>query len=233
MHKRSVRTQGLLHQIVKQRELFERQPSATTRAAHRWEADEGERWAAEHGFARIVGLDEAGRGPLAGPVVAAAVELDAARPIVGLTDSKLLTEIERERLAALIRRNAHAVGVGVVDSTAIDEMNILRASLEAMRRALIDSGVPADVLLVDGTHKVPIATPQRTLVKGELRSQSIAAASIVAKVTRDAMMRDLDREFPAYGFATHKGYPTAAHRAALRAFGPSPVHRRTFRGVIV
>ncbi|MBI3072295.1 MAG: ribonuclease HII [Deltaproteobacteria bacterium] len=218
---------------MKQRNLFDPLPSRRASVEKEWSPHEGEDWAYANSFTRIVGLDEAGRGPLAGPVVAAAVALDATRPIAGLTDSKLLSESQRDRLAALIRAQARAVGVGIVDAGAIDAMNILRASLEAMRRALVESGANADVLLVDGTHTVPVAIAQRTLVKGELRSQSIAAASIIAKVTRDALMRDLDRQYPAYGFAIHKGYPTVAHRALIRALGPSPVHRLTFRGVIV
>lgn len=194
--------------------------------------DEAERWAADHGFVCVVGVDEVGRGPLAGPVVAAAVALDSSRPIAGLTDSKLLSEARRNHLDGAIRAHARAIGIGVVSVEEIDTLNILRASLEAMRLALAESRAPADCLLVDGCHGVPgISIAQKTFVKGELRSQSIAAASIVAKVFRDRLMVELDAVYPGYGFRIHKGYPTLAHRDALCRLGPSPIHRRSFRGV--
>lgn len=183
------------------------------------------------GFTAIAGVDEAGRGPLAGPVVAAAVILQPGQLIAGVNDSKKLTGLQRERCFARIMAEARAVGVGCCDHDEIDRMNILRASLEAMRRAVAALPAAADFLLVDGTFPVPLDLPQRPVVKGDSLSISIAAASIIAKVTRDRLMTEYDSLYPGYGFAGHKGYPSAAHRAAIAACGPCPVHRRSFRGV--
>lgn len=184
------------------------------------------------GYTRICGLDEAGRGPLAGPVVAAAVVFaDDHTPIAGIDDSKKLKEADRERLYPLIVEQAAAWAVAEVSAAEIDEMNILRASLDAMRRAA-EQLVPApDFLLIDGNQPVPCATKQESLVKGDSRCYTIAAASILAKVHRDRLLVALDAQYPAYGFAGHKGYPTRAHREAIAAHGPCPEHRRTFRGV--
>jgi ribonuclease HII len=183
------------------------------------------------GFRAVAGIDEAGRGPLAGPVVAAAVILPERFTLPGLTDSKQLSAAARERLYPLIRTQALAVGVGVSRPEEIDAVNILQATLRSMARAVARLPVAADFLLIDGTVALPLDLPQLTLVKGDCRSLSIAAASVVAKVVRDRIMTALDRLHPGYGLAGHKGYGTVAHRAALARLGPSPCHRRTFGGV--
>jgi ribonuclease HII len=190
-----------------------------------------ERQAQARGFRAVAGIDEAGRGPLAGPVVAAAVILPETFDLPGLTDSKQLSEKARERLYPLIRSQALAVGIGVARAEEIDEVNILQATLRSMQRAVARLNVPADFLLIDGNVPVPLALPQQTLVKGDSRSLSIAAASVVAKVVRDRIMCALDRLHPGYGFAGHKGYGSAAHLAAIVRLGPSPCHRRSFGGV--
>jgi len=186
------------------------------------------RWSA--GARYVAGVDEAGRGCLAGPVVAAAVVLPPDAALPGLDDSKKLTPEARAALLPLIRRQALAVGVGACSPAEVDRLNVLWAAMEAMRRAVLDLAVAPDVLLVDGNRTIPEAPwPQVALVRGDARSLSVAAASVVAKVTRDRMMEALHAEFPEYGWAGHKGYPTAAHYAALAAHGPSPHHRRSFR----
>lgn len=190
-----------------------------------------ENHARRRGYAAIAGVDEAGRGPLAGPVVAAAVILPSDFDLPGLTDSKQLSERQREALFPAIRTQAQAVGIGLCDAGTIDRINILQGTLLAMQRAVARLGTPADYLLVDGISKIPLATPQRTLKQGDSRSLSIAAASVIAKVVRDRIMRVYAGRYPEYGFAEHKGYGTAAHLAAIARFGPSPLHRRTFRGV--
>lgn len=178
----------------------------------------------------VVGLDEAGRGCLAGPVVAAAVVLPPEADLPGLDDSKKLSPDAREALVPAIYREALAVGVGQCSPAEIDDLNVLWASMEAMRRAAAALPLAPDVFLVDGNRAIPNAPcPQETVVKGDARSLSIAAASVIAKVTRDRLMVELDAAFPVYGWAGHKGYPTAAHYAALDAHGPSPHHRRSFR----
>jgi ribonuclease HII len=190
-----------------------------------------ERQARTRGYRAVAGVDEAGRGPLAGPVVAAAVILPETFDLPGLTDSKQLSEKNRERLYPLIRAQALAVGIGVARVEEIDRINILQATLRSMQRAIGRLAVPADFLLVDGNMPVPLSLPQQALVKGDSRSLSIAAASVVAKVVRDRIMCSLDRLHPGYGLAGHKGYGSAAHRAAIACLGPSPCHRRTFGGV--
>lgn len=182
------------------------------------------------GYAAIAGIDEAGRGPLAGPVVAAAVILPRRFALEGLTDSKKLSAKKREQLFPEIRRQARAYGIGLASVREIEQRNILQATLLAMQRALkkIES---ADYLLIDGISPLPVDLPQRLLKKGDSRSLSIAAASVLAKVARDRIMQALDRRFPAYGFAAHKGYGTAAHRAAIAQQGPVAPHRKTFAGV--
>jgi ribonuclease HII len=187
--------------------------------------------ARRRGFRAVAGIDEAGRGPLAGPVVAAAVILPASFNLPGLTDSKQLTAKARERLYPLIRAQALAVGVGVSRAEEIDRINILQATLRSMQRAVGRLPIPPDFLLIDGNVPVPLALPQQTLVKGDSRSLSIAAASVIAKVVRDRIMCALDRLHPGYGFAGHKGYGSAAHRAAIARLGPSSCHRRSFGGV--
>ena len=183
------------------------------------------------GYRTVAGTDEAGRGPLAGPVVAAAVVLHPGQIIDGVTDSKKLTERQREQLFERIMAEARGVAVGICDHVEIDRLNILRASLEAMRRAVTSLPVAADFILVDGTFTIPLNLPQQAIIKGDSLSLSIAAASIIAKVTRDRLMTELDRLHPGYGFAGHKGYGCASHMEAIRRLGPSPVHRLTFGGV--
>ena len=186
------------------------------------------------GFAReygvVCGTDEAGRGPLAGPVVAAAVVLPAGMTIPGLDDSKKLTEKKREALYDVILREAAAYGIAESSPEEIDRINILAASLLAMRRAVeqVRRTIEPDIVLVDGNRPTEFGIPCRTVVKGDGISQSIAAASVLAKVTRDRLMTELDLRYPAYGFAGHKGYPTKEHKLAVYEFGPSPVHRRSF-----
>jgi len=190
-----------------------------------------EQAARRNGFQCIAGVDEAGRGPLAGPVVAAAVVLPDDFELAGLTDSKQVAPGTRLRLFSEIRSRALTVGVGIVPAAEIDRINILQATLRAMALAVTRLAASPDFLLVDGINSVPLAIPQSTLKKGDARSLSIAAASIVAKVVRDRMMIGYDRRFPDYGFAGHKGYGSAAHLAAIARVGPCPLHRRTFRGV--
>ena len=180
----------------------------------------------------IAGVDEAGRGPLAGPVIAAAVILNPARPIAGLADSKTLSETRREQLAAAIRTHALAWARGRADVAEIDRINILQASLLAMRRAVENLRLTPSQVLVDG-NQCPsgLACPCQAIIKGDATVPAISAASILAKVARDAELRELHDRYPAYGFARHKGYPTLAHREALRRFGPCPEHRRSFAPV--
>lgn len=190
---------------------------------------ERELWAT--GLTRLAGVDEVGVGPLAGPVVAAAVILPPGTSIDGVNDSKLLTHEERVELAARIRAVAVASAVGVCSHEAIEAMNIYRASLEAMRRAVAQLAPAAEHLLVDA-RTVPGFGPRQTpLIKGDTRSQSIAAASIVAKVARDQMMDELAALYPGYGFESHRGYSTPEHFAAIERLGPCPIHRRSFAPV--
>jgi ribonuclease HII len=193
--------------------------------------------AGRHGARAVAGVDEAGRGPLAGPVVAAAVILAPERPVPGVADSKVLSPARRERLYDAIRSAARAVGVGIVAPDEIDRVNILQATIRAMTAAVNNlrapdgDGVAADYLLIDALTLPDVPLPQDGIVRGDGRSVSIAAASIIAKVTRDRLMVDMDRRYPGYGFAVHKGYPTRDHRSALVRLGPCPEHRRSFRGV--
>ena len=183
------------------------------------------------GARTIAGVDEVGMGPLAGPVVAAAVVLAEDARLEGLDDSKRLTRAARIRLAAEIRRQSVRVSISEVWPGEIDALNIYRAGLEAMRRAVVGLGAVPDHVLVDARTIPGIAMPQTALVGGDGRDASIAAASVVAKVHRDAIMQRLDEDFPGYGFARHKGYPTADHLAELRRRGPTPIHRRSFAPV--
>ena len=183
------------------------------------------------GFRRIAGLDEAGRGPLAGPVVAAAVILPHDVVFPGLRDSKKLTVLQRERFEEAIRRRALAVGIGVVGPEVIDRINILQATIQAMVHALEELTPAPDYLLIDAVTLPDLQIPQKALIRGDDRSQSIAAASVIAKVTRDRMMLECDRLFPQYHFRSHKGYGTAEHLEALERFGPCPIHRKSFRRV--
>ena len=176
----------------------------------------------------ICGIDEAGRGPLAGPVVAGAVILPKDEKILYVNDSKKLSEKKREMLYDEIMSRALAVGVGVVGPERIDEINILQATYEAMRMAVAQLTVPPDILLNDAVTIPDLPIRQVPIVKGDAKSVSIAAASIIAKVTRDRLMREYDQIFPEYDFASNKGYGTRSHIEALKALGPAPVHRRTF-----
>ncbi len=178
----------------------------------------------------VVGVDEAGRGPLAGPVVAAAVILSRSNFPPGIDDSKRLDEAMREGLYARIRAAA-AVGVGIADVEEIDRLNIFQATMLAMARAVDALDAEPAMVLVDGNHLPRWHHPARAVVKGDALCRSIAAASIIAKVTRDRMMRDYDATFPGYGWGRNKGYGTAAHRAALVRLGPTPLHRRSFAPV--
>ncbi len=184
-----------------------------------------------NGFLRIAGVDEAGRGPLAGPVVAAAVILPAGFKVGEINDSKKLSPKKRDRLFDYIQAEAFAIGVGIIHADEIDAINILQASLKAMRVAVESLPDAPDFLLVDGNFEIPISLSQEAIVKGDSRSVSIASASIVAKVTRDRLMGEYDTRYPGYGFSGHKGYPTKAHKAAIALHGPTPIHRTTFRGV--
>jgi ribonuclease HII len=182
------------------------------------------------GFIHIAGVDEAGRGPLAGPVVAAAVILprEAGEFLKGVDDSKKLSFKKREELYPLIRAHSLAVGVGIVAALEIDELNIYQAGLKAFSLAVKSLKTPPDFVLSDAYRVPGLSCPQLPVVRGDSLSLSIAAASIVAKVTRDRIMDDLDREFPQYGFGQNKGYPTREHREALKQHGPCPWHRRSF-----
>ena len=193
--------------------------------------DEFELEARRRGYRCIAGLDEAGRGPLAGPVVAAAVILPTRCRLVGVDDSKQLSESERARLYEVIVRRARAVGVGVATEQEIDRLNILEATRLAMRRALASLTPPADCLLIDAVTLPDLAIPSRSIIKGDTLSISIAAASIVAKVTRDRMMVVYHRTYPDYNFLSHKGYGTEEHLQRLAQHGPCAIHRRTFAPV--
>jgi len=179
----------------------------------------------------IAGVDEVGRGPLAGPVVAAAVILNNLYPISGLADSKTLSPTRRDKLADLIKRYSLCWALGRADVNEIDQLNILQASLLAMQRAVSGLSVRPEHVLVDGNQPPKLACPVTTIIQGDATIPSISAASILAKVSRDAEMCTLDLQYPGYGFAQHKGYPTATHLEALRKHGVSPIHRRSFAPV--
>lgn len=187
-----------------------------------------EREAAQQGYSLICGVDEAGRGPLAGPVFAAAVILPQGCIIEGVRDSKKISEKKRETLFESITAQAEAWGVGFATEQEIDALNILQATFLAMRRAVERLAIMPQLALVDGNQKPPLPMETHTIVRGDGCCESVAAASILAKVSRDRLMRQIDAQYPQYGFAKHKGYGTAAHCAALREYGPCPVHRRTF-----
>lgn len=190
-------------------------------------------WEIEHSYYSediqlICGVDEAGRGPLAGPVCAGAVILPKDLEIPGLTDSKKLTDKKRRELFPVIQEQAVAYGIGFASQQEIDEINILQATFLAMQRALDQLTVRPDLALIDGNREKDFGLPVKTVVKGDSLSANIAAASILAKVTRDNLMREMAESYPQYGFEIHKGYGTKAHYAALREFGASPVHRMSF-----
>jgi ribonuclease HII len=192
---------------------------------------EFESLARAEGWTRIAGVDEVGRGPLFGPVVAAAVILPHDAELDGLNDSKKLTQEERERFDSLVREVALAWAIAEVDAATIDRINILQASRLAMRLAVSRLTHPPDCLLIDGNQKIDWGCMQRTVVKGDARSLSIAAASVIAKVHRDRLLSDFDLRYPGYGLARNMGYPTIEHRAALLRLGATEMHRRSFRGV--
>ena len=182
----------------------------------------------DEGYGVVCGVDEAGRGPLAGPVCAAAVILPRGLVIEGLNDSKKLTEKRRESLCGEITSSAEAYGIAFASVEEIEELNILGATYLAMNRAIAALGREIDLALIDGNRNAGIEYPSRTVVKGDSLCASIAAASVLAKVTRDRYMTELDERYPGYGFARHKGYGTKAHYAAIRELGASPVHRPSF-----
>lgn len=190
-----------------------------------------ERSARASGFTCIAGLDEAGRGPLAGCVVAAAVVLPEGLLVPGLTDSKQVPEQERERLFEVIRRQAICYGIGIVDERTIDAVNILQATIIAMERALQALSPQPDYLLLDAITLPRVPLPQKPLIKGDCRSHSIAAASILAKVTRDRLMLELHEQFPQYNFQKHKGYGTKEHLSLIQEHGPCDAHRKTFNPI--
>ena len=191
-----------------------------------------EKEAYRRGCQLVSGIDEVGRGPLAGPVVAAAVILPRHVELPGVRDSKLLTASQREDCCQEILCCASAVGIGCVEPAEIDRVNILQATFKAMVQAIENLPNPPDFLLIDGPYQLPLPIPQKGIPKGDQRSLSIAAASIVAKVHRDRLMCEYHALYPAYGFAQNKGYGTARHLEALRRHGPCPLHRLSFRGVI-
>ena len=190
-----------------------------------WEIEEG--YYAQ-GIRIICGVDEAGRGPLAGPVCAAAVILPEHLELPGLTDSKKLTDKKRRELYPIIKEQAIAYGIGFADEKEIDEINILQATFLAMSRALEQLGVKPDLALIDGNREKDFGIPVKTVVKGDSLSANIAAASVLAKVTRDDLMFEMAQQYPEYGFEIHKGYGTKAHYAALREHGPCAIHRMSF-----
>ncbi len=209
-------------------ELFSHLPSAGN------DNFQYERLLTSRGFHSVAGVDEVGRGPLAGPVVAACVILPPDISHSSFIDSKQLTPTKRLQLYNLLKDENCAVGIGIVKERVIEEINILQASLVAMKKAVDDMARKTracDFLLVDGKYETPCTLPQQTLIRGESKSASIAAASIVAKVVRDHMMVDFHDHYPQYNFARNKGYPTAEHRLAITRHGPCPIHRRTFKGV--
>ena len=190
-----------------------------------WEIEDG---LYSQGIVRIGGVDEAGRGPLAGPVCAAAVILPAHLEIPGLNDSKKLTDKKRRELFPIIKEQAIAYGIGLASHEEIDQINILQATFLAMQRAIDQLEGKAEFALIDGNREKDFGLPVMTVVKGDSRSANIAAASILAKVTRDDILEEQAKLYPQYGFEIHKGYGTKAHYEALRTYGPSPIHRMTF-----
>ncbi len=207
--------------LCQRRELLEKSSKDRMESMLRYEHE-----ASAVGFLRVAGVDEAGRGPLAGPIVAGAVVLK--EPVPGLNDSKLLKESEREALYKRLTSEGHDIGCAIVESWEIDKMGIQTANYRVMTLAATALKPAPDYLLVDGFAVPGCPIPHRRIVKGDRLSQSIAAASIIAKVTRDRLLRDLDKQYPEYGFARHKGYATEEHLAAIEHHGPCPAHRLSF-----
>ncbi|TRZ50864.1 ribonuclease HII [bacterium] len=187
-----------------------------------------ERRAHQLGYRSIAGIDEVGRGPLAGPVVAAAVILPPDYKNREIKDSKQLTAKKRDSLSEIIRQDALSIGLSVVEASFIDEVNIFQATLVAMKEATLNLSLTPDYLLIDGPHRIFVSIPQETIVKGDTRSVSVASASIIAKVTRDRIMEIYDRQFPQYNFFKNKGYATEEHREAIKKHGHCKIHRRSF-----
>ena len=187
-----------------------------------------ERRAHQLGYRSIAGIDEVGRGPLAGPVVAAAVILPPDYKNREIKDSKQLTAKKRDSLSEIIRQDALSIGLSVVEASLIDEVNIFQATLLAMKEATLNLSLTPDYLLIDGPHRIFVSIPQETIVKGDTRSVSVASASIIAKVTRDRIMEIYDRQFPQYNFFKNKGYATEEHREAIKKHGHCKIHRRSF-----
>lgn len=187
--------------------------------------------ARKKGYTYIAGIDEAGRGALAGPVISAAVILLSDFSCYGITDSKKLTPLKRKKLFSIIMDNAFGVSIGIADHGEIDKINILQASLKSMKRAVLGLNYSPDFLLIDGKFLIDSHLPQQAIIKGDSKSVSIAAASIIAKVTRDSIMEKMHLKFPEYGFNKHKGYPTKAHKEAIIRFGACIEHRKSFKGV--
>lgn len=183
------------------------------------------------GYRFVMGVDEAGRGPLAGPVVAAAVLLPQNLSLNGLDDSKKLSPRLREKFYSRIIESALTYGLSIVSVDVIERINILQASLTAMKQAVENCNLPVDLILIDGNQRIDHPADQWTIIGGDGKSQSIAAASVLAKVTRDRIMREYHQDYPEYEFDRHKGYPTQRHREKIRQFGPCPIHRKTFKGV--
>lgn len=177
------------------------------------------------------GVDEAGRGPLAGPVVAASVILSKDDPIDGLNDSKALTPRNRSLLYDIISERSVSFAVGIIENEEIDKINILQATIKAMESSILGLNIKPDLVYIDGNRPTTLEIRQQTIVKGDTKCQSIAAASIIAKVTRDRIMEKMDKIYPEYGFLKHKGYPTKAHYEAINKYGPCPIHRLSFNGV--
>ena len=190
-----------------------------------------EREAEHSGYRSVAGVDEAGRGPLAGPVVAAAVVLPPELSLPGLRDSKKMSPALREILYDQIIEKCTGFGIGQVDERTIDEINILQAALLAMKKAVEQLPAPADMLLIDGNRGIECDTDQKTIIGGDDASLSIAAASVLAKVTRDRLMERYHEQYPQYEFSRHKGYGTRLHRERIQQYGPCPIHRKTFKGV--
>ena len=190
-----------------------------------------EKKALEKGFSRIAGIDEAGRGPLAGPVVSAAVIFPTSLQVSDISDSKKLTPKKRDCLYEKIYEHAVSIGIGIIDPPEIDRINILQASLLSMAIAVENLAPQPDCLFIDGPFPISSNLPQEPIPKGDTLSISIAAASIVAKVTRDRLMERYHQDYPQFGFSRHKGYPTKAHKEAIRKIGCCPIHRRSFKGV--
>ena len=182
----------------------------------------------QRGYKLVCGVDEAGRGPLCGPVVAAAVILNKDEMIEGVNDSKKLSEKKRENLYDIITKKAIAVGVGISDVDIIEDINILNATKLAMKQAINNLKINTDFVLIDGNQMIDIDIDAQTVVSGDAKSESIAAASIIAKVTRDRLLKDYDKKYPEYGFAKHKGYGTKAHIEAIKKYGLTPIHRKSF-----